>query len=292
MNAIVKIEYTGSEASCLIECDATAQTITSKIGALGAESADPNFGTAGVLDFGDYTKLEKLVEAIDGYDDYSAELTLGDDSTAASGLLDATVYAKPDAAYIVLSTTVVLAAQALITWEFAKARLGYADEQQDTVVFFINSASKKAEQYARRKLAARDYTEKYDGHGREDLILKQYPINSVTDVRIDGDRAFGSGTIVTDYFTEDDVGILVRDPGVWPTYRKGIQVTYNAGYSSVPEDLQEAVLEVVAWSVRRIASKSLGVRSASGEGMTTEYELTIPTNAQRVFESYQDWRVA
>jgi hypothetical protein len=292
MSAILRIEYTGAEPSALLETDAAAQTITSRIGALGSESADPAFGTAGTLDLSGFDTLDEVAAEVDGYVDYTAELALGDETTAAAGLVDTTVYAKPDAAHLYFDSSVALQPYALVTWATAKARLGLVDADQDQTVFLINSASRKANDYARRHLAAADYVVRLDGSGRPTLVLPQYPVNSITDVRIDPDRGFGVDTVVTDYVSYDSVGVLYRTSGRWPRGRQVIQVTYNAGYSHVPEDLQEAVLEAVAWSLRRIASNQIGTRSLSGDGMTAEYELTIPTNAQRVFESYRDWRFA
>jgi hypothetical protein len=167
-----------------------------------------------------------------------------------------------------------------------KQYLDLYDDQEAYASLLINGASRLANNYARRHLAARDYTETYDGTGVERLILREFPINSVSSVRIDGDRNFGADTEVTDYIVYEEEGELWRTAGVWPDYRKGIQVQYNAGLDPVPEDLKIAVLEVVAFNWKRFQSKAIGARSQTAEGVTTDYEITVPTNAQRVFESY------
>jgi hypothetical protein len=181
-----------------------------------------------------------------------------------------------------------LASYALVDWQTVRDHLGLDDSEQAKAELVINAASETANRYAERKLAATDYTHTLDGSGREELRLPQYPVNSITSVHVDVDREFGSDTEVTDYLTYSDEGILVRtDAGTWPSARQSVRVVYNAGYSTVPSELQIAVLEVVDYNWRRLASRSIGTRSMSGEGVTTEFELTIPTNAQRVFEGYR-----
>jgi len=56
----------------------------------------------------------------------------------------------------------------------------------------------------------------------------------------------------------------------------------------VPEDLQFAVLEILAWNVTRFASgaQAIGVRSRTADGVDTGMEITIPLNAQRILERY------
>lgn len=286
MTSVLKIEYSGTEASCLIIADATAETITSKIGADGSESNDPNFGSSGVLDISGYETLEDIVEVIDAYTDYSASIHTGDDTTPADGLLDLETVAKPTAAYVVFFTTSPLKSYALITWQDAKTYLNLLDEQEGYAALLINGASRQANRYSRRHLKAKDYSELHDGTGNSLLILRQFPVNSVTDVRVDSGRTFASDSIVTDYLIYEELGQLRRKSGVWAEIRQSIQVNYNAGFVDVPEDLQIAVLEVVAFNWKRFQSKAIGTRSQTADGVTTEYELTVPTNAQRVFESY------
>ena len=56
----------------------------------------------------------------------------------------------------------------------------------------------------------------------------------------------------------------------------------------VPEDLQFAVLEILAWNAMRFASgaQAIGVRSRTADGVDTGMEITIPLNAQRILERY------
>lgn len=130
----------------------------------------------------------------------------------------------------------------------------------------------------------------YSGDGSRDLILRQRPVTAVASVYQDStgrfgdnpDGAFASSTLLvagTDYVLMWDgqlpgastrcsySGILRRLTGVWPAswqYSAGsinpqfanntgnIKITYTAGYSTVPSDIQYAVALVVA-QMRRTA---------------------------------------
>lgn len=78
----IRIRYTGSDASCLLESDQAGNTLTSKTGVKTSESLDTNFGVSGEIDFDTaaYDTLGEVVTAIDGYTDYSCEKVFGSDS--------------------------------------------------------------------------------------------------------------------------------------------------------------------------------------------------------------------
>lgn len=182
---------------------------------------------------------------------------------------------------------------ALLTWAEMKAYLPtLTDADQTFGELLIEAASVLANRYAERKLKARDITDIVHGSSGYYLVAPQFPINSVASVKIDKDGAFGAGTEVTDYRLMAGDGLLYRASG-WGTYPLSIQIVYNAGYSETPADLQLAIVETFRWNWFRLRQDRIGVKSVRGpEGIDTAFELTIPVNAQRVFESYRDGRVA
>ncbi|MFP4066223.1 MAG: hypothetical protein ACLFS5_01860 [Spirochaetaceae bacterium] len=180
-----------------------------------------------------------------------------------------------------------LASYALVDWDTVKEQLNLEDSEESKAELVINAASETANDYAGRLLKADDYTHDFDGTGGRLLILRQYPVNAVDAVYVDSDRGFAASSEVTDFVVHANIGKIVRTSGVWPRGIQNIRVEYNAGYDPVPSQLQLAVLEVIAYNWRRLVSQSVGVRTMSGDGVSTEFELTIPTNAQRIFESYR-----
>ncbi len=292
----LQIEYTGAQASCLLVGDATGKTLTSSIGAAGAEAPDAAFGTAGVLDLTAATAdtLEELKDLIDGYADYTCTILYGDDIPT-EDVLDQTVQAKGTEAYILFTLASVLSTTALTTWARTKLLLGLQDSDQTVVEYILNAATEEAERVSGRSLKARSVTKDLDGSGREMLSLPAYPVSSVTHVYVDPLRVFGSDTEIDeddDFVVYGDEGMLCYLSSTWPEGRKNVRVQWNGGFSPVPDRLQNAAIEVVSWNLKRFRGAGIGVRSTSSpDGVNTAMEITIPLSALRVFESYKDGRV-
>lgn len=144
-----------------------------------------------------------------------------------------------------------LISEALTTLENVKAYLDEDTTAHDTeLTRLINVATYVIEGYCNRKLAARDYTdEEYDGNGLAEFQLPHYPVNSITSITLD-DTALTEGTD-QDYVLYSDEGILYKVDGVWTKGHKNIVVTYNAGYDSVPYDLEQACILLVKFYWRR-----------------------------------------
>ena len=141
-------------------------------------------------------------------------------------------------------------------WDYSKDRF---------IERLINSVSGMISKYCNRKFIADTYTEYYKGHGRQKLILNQYPINRITSVKVDS-AALTAGT---DYVTSDqtylDQGMVFKPNGwTWYGYLTGlvgeptapvdnIEVIYSAGYTLEPEtvrdlpyDLEDVCVSMVA----------------------------------------------
>lgn len=136
-----------------------------------------------------------------------------------------------------------------------------------------------------REIEAADYVDYYSGANNPVLLLREYPVISVSDVRVDGSgywgaapNSFGALTVLTagvDYALVADAagsgtGRLFRVNGVWPGQwrtRAGlltpqvkpgagnVKVSYRAGYEEVPTDVALCLWQVCA---RLRAERSTG----------------------------------
>lgn len=286
----LKIEYTGAEASCLLVADATGKTLSSSIGAAGAETPDPAFGAAGTIDLtvSSADSLEELAALIDGYADYSASILYGDDIPT-EAVLDQVVQAKGASGYVLFSLTSVLSPYALTTWaRVREAQAHLKDSDQLFVERLINAATELGEAIAGRRFKARSYQRDIDGTGRERLVLPDLPLVSVSAVYIDSLGVFGAETEISDVVLYLESGIVARRNGTFPLGRQNVRVVYEAGLDPVDERLQFAAIEVVAWNLQRFrGAGGVGLRSAKVDDWDYSYEITIPLSAQRVFESYR-----
>lgn len=181
-----------------------------------------------------------------------------------------------------------LGADALLTFTRLKDFFpDIADTDQASYEIMIDAASSTANRYAKRRLAARDYTSIIDVRESLYLILPEYPINSVTSLFIDATGVFAVASEITDFVIRSEEGTLYRMAG-FSDAPSSAKVVYNAGYSTTPPDLEFAVVETLWWNKKRLELGSMGVKSIrSPDGLGTDFELTVPVNAQRVFEDYR-----
>lgn len=119
---------------------------------------------------------------------------------------------------------------ALITLDAIKPYLDIEDNSKDIIIEdLINSASTFVEKYTCRKFNKQSYNESYEGSGTNKLVLKQYPIITLTD-----------GADLTILHEE---GILIKS-GIWHK-GKTYKIEYTAGFDIIPFDLQMLVKELV-----------------------------------------------
>jgi hypothetical protein len=100
VGAAVRISYTGASASCKLVVAPT--TITSTIGALGAESADAAFGTTGVLTLTAEAvdTVAELTAVVNAYTDYSCETLFGATTAPTTAVAIATAQAAGNSVVI------------------------------------------------------------------------------------------------------------------------------------------------------------------------------------------------
>ena len=117
-----------------------------------------------------------------------------------------------------------------------------------------------------------------DGTGTDAIILPQLPVNGAGTVNMIGSD--GGTTAVTNYALKGN-GVLLRTRGSaaaeedyvetsWPIGRQNVEVTYDHGYDSVPEDLRFVALT--------LASRMIVQGVASEESQATE-RVRYGTNA-------------
>jgi len=189
-----------------------------------------------------------------------------------------------------------LSSDALVSVATLESYLGVSGEtwdsdEQDFGINLINAASARANVITGRQLASRTHTDIIlDGSGRDIVVLPEYPVTDVAELRVDTARSFGATSVIdTDDYEYYDDGRLCYWSG-FPLARRCVKVTYTAGYATVPYDLQQAVVESCAYTWKRYRSRSIGTRSITADGVTTQYEIDIPIPAMRVFESYRKVR--
>ncbi len=188
------------------------------------------------------------------------------------------------------------------------------DDLLDWLILAVEAQIKVA--LGQRILASATYTDLVmDGSGQRELHLDQFPITSVTGVKISADQDFAGATSLTDpgdFLIGANSGMLIRRGGIgsflndyspggaiWPEGTGNIQITYVGGYVTIPADVKLAACMQVAYLRDRsnqvyggqghneIDTESVGNRSTSHKAELAANALCAPAAA--LLRQYKSW---
>ena len=131
---------------------------------------------------------------------------------------------------------------------------------------------------------AQDYSETREGDGGDSIVLRHWPLNSIDEVSIDGSSTDG-------FYIDEDLDPERR----WESYltdavfpdRSVVEIQYNAGYTAVPRDVEQANIDWVSYRFK--ARQWIGQASqALYQSLSTHTpETEIPLSVKRVIERYR-----
>ena len=148
---------------------------------------------------------------------------------------------------------------ALVSLEEFKQRIGVEhDRRDDFFLSVIEGVSAAVEAYIGRSLWAADYVERYDGNGKDRIILDNYPVLSVSSVKINGADVGGW----------DFANWLLMRPEGFTRGLRNVEVSYRAGYEYMPADIREAVMIIAMQRVNEIESRGAQSKTLAGESVS------------------------
>ena len=186
-------------------------------------------------------------------------------------------------------------ANALITRTQAKEWLRINVSKEDDIIDqIILQQSEIIKQYCDRKFIQETFTQYYDGKGRGELFLRDYPIISVTTLNSDSSRAYAvedNINISDDVLVDKSAGILQlwNNESAFASGHASVKVVYDAGYAVIPRDIQEACLLLVQHVYKRFyQDQKIGVSSESIGDRTTSFETSgIPSKVRVILDRYK-----
>jgi hypothetical protein len=151
----------------------------------------------------------------------------------------------------------------------------------------IGAVTDAVQSYCDRLFAEAAYSEKYDGNGKDQLRLKQYPISAVTSLAIDDDAV--DLTDADEYQLYADEGIICLPYGIFSKGRRNVEVAYTAGYSTIPEDLEQAVIEWIALKWHERQENRIGITNKGGNvaGSLSFAQDDIPPEVRKILDLYR-----
>lgn len=177
----------------------------------------------------------------------------------------------------------------LTTRANVKAALKIATAQtseDDFIDSLITRESKAIQTECNRVFNDQDFTEYRNGDGTAFLLLKNYPINSISAIYDDTSRVYGASTQI-------DNDVIVIDPefdnrvfldgSVFQAGIRNIKAVYNAGYSTIPGDLEQGCILRVMLAF--ILAKNMSTKALAKLGYSSPEQLR--KEADRLIQPYK-----
>jgi hypothetical protein len=151
----------------------------------------------------------------------------------------------------------------------------------------VTAASRFAESYCSRSFHSAAYTETYNGTGTYRLLLRNFPVTAVAAVSVNGAPLASSVLNTSPGFQFDELGLYAVGGLVFPRCGpRNVVVTYTAGYVEIPEDLAQAVNELVVLKFKRRTNLDIAARAIANETISySDKDMTRATRA--VFDLYR-----
>jgi hypothetical protein len=132
-------------------------------------------------------------------------------------------------------------------------------------------------------------TERYDGPGGQDLLLREFPIISIASVTVGGAPIPPSPDYIQSgwVINESQDGLALLGSYYFNRGRLNIGVNYQAGFTETPADISDAVIKQVAQNYkRRNTTDQAMVALPSGGGTTAYRSWEVPPDVERVIQNY------
>lgn len=197
-----------------------------------------------------------------------------------------------------------------------KTRLGISGSGDDTLLGLLqDSADRFIANWCERDFEGGTFTEYHPG-GSEFVHLRNFPIASITSVKVDPNYAFGAETLVSSssYVTHSEWGVIQSLAGPylprlhsglvnnemrsWTRGPRVVQVVYTVATSAVPNDVKEAYARLIGFWYRRVKTESavsfIDVRAQDFGDMSVAYAGVpegLPADVYEILAPYRAPRI-
>lgn len=187
-----------------------------------------------------------------------------------------------------------MAVKQLITRAEYKAYAGITSANQDTEIdTLIPKVSQLIKSYCRRSFtdyAADAKVESFNG-GTDKYYLKEYPLLTMLSVEYSTDYGQNYNALeeYVDFVADiEDSSIISLATNGFPRAINGYNITYTAGYDTVPEDLKLAAMDLVTYYRKNDASVHNNRTPGGGGSVQLEYIMNtnFPAHIKRVLDLY------
>jgi hypothetical protein len=150
------------------------------------------------------------------------------------------------------------------------------------LVRLITAASGFIRTWCDRDFVSQSYTDTLDGKGAARMPLPNTPITAVASLAIDGNVIPPGDPVSTPgyFFTST---MLCLNGYRFSRGMANVVVSYTAGFATVPPELEQACIELVAFRYREL--DRIGVASKGMAGETTSFTIKdVPPSVRTILE--------
>jgi hypothetical protein len=157
------------------------------------------------------------------------------------------------------------------------------------IEMFINAASERIAAWCDRVFIEAEYTELHSGRRQNFLLPNQYPIWSISEIRIDNSRNWSDAqTLVpSSAYSLSDYNTTIQYDGSFPTGYNNIRIIYTAGYATIPSDLKLACLWFVEWFYRHRSREDMGRTTMTKNSESISVLAETPKMINQILLDYQ-----
>lgn len=182
----------------------------------------------------------------------------------------------------------------LVTEDRARQASALAALSSDELTGLLRSASNILERQAGRLFELKERTELHNGDGSRTLFVDNIPVSSVASITVvDSGNNSTVYNMFSDTFRMDsDIGEVQFRPDVSGTFTFGFQnvtVVYTAGFAAIPDDIQEAVIQIVIAMQDRGRTKTRERLEDYEAAFAQEGNASLPSKARSVISHYSDY---
>lgn len=184
--------------------------------------------------------------------------------------------------------------------------ISQTDTSKDVnLTLYIKGIGEQIQKQIGRNIFAKDYVERYKGTNTSELVLNNYPVNTVDMVEYVFENEVYRTLDDYEYELNEDGGFLIKDDGwLLEGYsirymsdkvdfpRRHIRVTYNAGYTDVPFELKLLCMQYISDLYVMDNSKGTTLKSYKIDDISMEFkdEIKFSESQLKTINHYKDVR--
>lgn len=171
-------------------------------------------------------------------------------------------------------------------------------ENDNELLAIINSASAMIKSYCGHSFVDYYSTNRVETFniqpGIDDVTLNEWPIKEIVSVESrDSYSDSYSAVDTSEYFVDTSIDTIFKHSGYWPEGFGSVKVTYKGGYTTAPEDVKIACMDLVSHYFKEEYKERRSIGAASIDNSTRFNSSKFsnskwPTHVVRILDMYRN----